>query len=137
MRIERWEDAIMAFVRCVQQDMEIGEAWANIGELVCCSTQTSFSVLKTRCNSHAAAALEPGVSRFNRGFEAETRKLEGPGEPYGGVLGAGSMARDGAAHEQPSGPSAAIAETYSYRRTAASRLHHVQYGPESCKNRSC
>ena len=33
MRLERWEDAIMAFVRCVQQDMEIGEAWANIGIL--------------------------------------------------------------------------------------------------------
>lgn len=31
MRLERWEDAIQSFVRCVQQDMEIGEAWANIG----------------------------------------------------------------------------------------------------------
>lgn len=31
MRLERWEDAVAAFVRCVQQDMEIGEAWANIG----------------------------------------------------------------------------------------------------------
>lgn len=33
MRIERWQEAIMSFVRCVQQDMEIGEAWANIGTL--------------------------------------------------------------------------------------------------------
>ena len=34
MRLERWDDAVMAFVRCVQQDMEIGEAWANIGILL-------------------------------------------------------------------------------------------------------
>jgi len=31
MRLDRWDDAIQSFVRCVQQDMEIGEAWANIG----------------------------------------------------------------------------------------------------------
>jgi len=33
MRLERWDDAIQSFVRCVQQDMEIGEAWANIGAI--------------------------------------------------------------------------------------------------------
>jgi tetratricopeptide (TPR) repeat protein len=33
MRIERWEEAVQAFVRCVQQDTEIGEAWANIGAI--------------------------------------------------------------------------------------------------------
>lgn len=33
MRIERWDEGIQAFVRCVQQDMEIGEAWANIGAI--------------------------------------------------------------------------------------------------------
>jgi tetratricopeptide (TPR) repeat protein len=31
MHLERWEMAVQSFVRCVQQDMEIGEAWANIG----------------------------------------------------------------------------------------------------------
>jgi tetratricopeptide (TPR) repeat protein len=33
MRLERWDDGVQAFVRCVQQDMEIGEAWANIGAI--------------------------------------------------------------------------------------------------------
>jgi tetratricopeptide (TPR) repeat protein len=33
MRLERWDEAIESFVRCVQQDMEIGEAWANIGAI--------------------------------------------------------------------------------------------------------
>lgn len=33
MRLERWEESLQAFVRCVQQDMEIGEAWANIGAI--------------------------------------------------------------------------------------------------------
>lgn len=33
MRIEKYDLAIDAFVRCVQQDMEIGEAWANIGAI--------------------------------------------------------------------------------------------------------
>jgi cytochrome c-type biogenesis protein CcmH/NrfG len=28
-----WEDSLQAFSRCVQQDMEIGEAWANIGAI--------------------------------------------------------------------------------------------------------
>ena len=31
MRLERWGEAVMSFTRCVQQDMEIGEAHANIG----------------------------------------------------------------------------------------------------------
>lgn len=31
MRLERYADAVLAFTRCVQQDMEIGEAYANIG----------------------------------------------------------------------------------------------------------
>jgi tetratricopeptide (TPR) repeat protein len=31
MRLERFGDAIMAFTRCIQQDNEIGEAYANIG----------------------------------------------------------------------------------------------------------
>jgi len=31
MRLELWDEAVQSFVRCVQQDMEIGEAWANIG----------------------------------------------------------------------------------------------------------
>ena len=33
MRLERWSDAITSFVRCVQQDCEIGEAWANMGAI--------------------------------------------------------------------------------------------------------
>ena len=33
MRLERWDDAVDSFVRCVQQDMELGEAWANIGAI--------------------------------------------------------------------------------------------------------
>lgn len=33
MRLEKYELAVDAFVRCVQQDMEIGEAWANIGAI--------------------------------------------------------------------------------------------------------
>ncbi|KAJ1420394.1 hypothetical protein B484DRAFT_453130 [Ochromonadaceae sp. CCMP2298] len=33
MRLEMWDDALQSFVRCVQQDMEIGEAWANIGAI--------------------------------------------------------------------------------------------------------
>eukprot|EP01039_Chlorochromonas_danica_P001651 gene1651-1803_t len=33
MRIERWEEGVQAFLRCVQQDEEIGEAWANIGAI--------------------------------------------------------------------------------------------------------
>ena len=33
MRLERWDEAVQSFVRCVQQDMEIGEAWANIGAI--------------------------------------------------------------------------------------------------------
>ena len=33
MRLERWEEAVQSFVRCVQQDMEIGEAWANMGAI--------------------------------------------------------------------------------------------------------
>lgn len=33
MRIERWEEGVQAFMRCVQQDSEIGEAWANIGAI--------------------------------------------------------------------------------------------------------
>eukprot|EP01034_Spumella_vulgaris_P023131 gene23131-29324_t len=33
MRLENWDEGVQAFVRCVQQDMEIGEAWANIGAI--------------------------------------------------------------------------------------------------------
>lgn len=33
MRLEEWDEGVQAFVRCVQQDMEIGEAWANIGAI--------------------------------------------------------------------------------------------------------
>ena len=33
MHLEKWLDAIESFQRCVQQDQEIGEAWANIGAI--------------------------------------------------------------------------------------------------------
>jgi tetratricopeptide (TPR) repeat protein len=33
MRYEAYDDALQAFTRCVQQDMEIGEAWANSGAI--------------------------------------------------------------------------------------------------------
>lgn len=33
MRLESWEEGVEAFVRCVQQDSEVGEAWANIGAI--------------------------------------------------------------------------------------------------------
>ena len=33
MRLERWSEGVESFVRCVQQDMEIGEAWANMGAI--------------------------------------------------------------------------------------------------------
>ena len=33
MRLEKWESALLSFSRCVQQDMEIGEAWANSGSI--------------------------------------------------------------------------------------------------------
>ena len=33
MRIESYDEALLAFSRCVQQDMEIGEAWANCGAI--------------------------------------------------------------------------------------------------------
>ena len=33
MRLESYDDALLAFGRCVQQDMEIGEAWANCGAI--------------------------------------------------------------------------------------------------------
>ena len=33
MHLERYDDAIFSFNRCVQQDEEIGEAWANIGAI--------------------------------------------------------------------------------------------------------
>jgi tetratricopeptide (TPR) repeat protein len=33
MQSERYADGIHAFSRCVQQDMEIGEAWANMGAI--------------------------------------------------------------------------------------------------------
>lgn len=33
MHIRDWKHALEAFTRCVQQDMEIGEAWANIGAI--------------------------------------------------------------------------------------------------------
>lgn len=31
MRLQKFDDAIISFNRCVQQDSEVGEAWANIG----------------------------------------------------------------------------------------------------------
>eukprot|EP01038_Epipyxis_sp_PR26KG_P010586 gene10586-14221_t len=33
MQLSNWDEGIQAFVRCVQQDMEIGEAWGNIGAI--------------------------------------------------------------------------------------------------------
>lgn len=33
IRLERYEDALHAFSRCIQQDQEIGEAWANCGSI--------------------------------------------------------------------------------------------------------
>lgn len=33
MRLETYDEALHAFTRCVQQDMEIGEAWANCGAI--------------------------------------------------------------------------------------------------------
>lgn len=33
MRLERWEEAVGAFVRCVQQDTDMPEAWNNIGAI--------------------------------------------------------------------------------------------------------
>lgn len=33
MRLNQFDDAILSFTRCVQQDGEIGEAWANIGAI--------------------------------------------------------------------------------------------------------
>ena len=33
MRIDNWVESLDAFVRCVQQDMEIGEAYANMGAI--------------------------------------------------------------------------------------------------------
>jgi tetratricopeptide (TPR) repeat protein len=33
MRLEDWDEAIHSFSRCVQQDSEIGEAWANMGAI--------------------------------------------------------------------------------------------------------
>jgi hypothetical protein len=61
MRIEKWEESIQAFVRCVQQDMEIGEAWANIGNQ---SVIMFFFVLSSsififcRCNIYEIKSLE-------------------------------------------------------------------------------
>ena len=33
MRLEAWPAALESFTRCVQQDLEVGEAWANIGAI--------------------------------------------------------------------------------------------------------
>lgn len=33
MRLERWNEGVKAFVRCIQQDEEVGEAWANMGAI--------------------------------------------------------------------------------------------------------
>jgi tetratricopeptide (TPR) repeat protein len=33
MRLEWWEEGLQAFVRCIQQDEEVGEAWANMGAI--------------------------------------------------------------------------------------------------------
>ena len=33
MRLEEWDQALEAFVRCVQQDMELFEAWGNMGAI--------------------------------------------------------------------------------------------------------
>jgi tetratricopeptide (TPR) repeat protein len=47
MRIDRFEEGIEAFSRCVQQDMEIGEAWANMGAIY----------MHTKCYTKAYSAL--------------------------------------------------------------------------------
>ena len=31
--VSDWPEALLSFTRCCQQDMEIGEAWANIGAI--------------------------------------------------------------------------------------------------------
>jgi len=33
MRLSQWDEALLAFSRCVQQDSEVGEAWANSGSI--------------------------------------------------------------------------------------------------------
>ncbi len=51
--------ALEAFGRCVQQDMEIGEAWANIGAIH----------MKQRAYKHALSALKVSGADSGRGFE--------------------------------------------------------------------
>ncbi len=51
--------ALEAFGRCVQQDMEIGEAWANIGAIH----------MKQRAYKHALSALKVSGADSGRKFE--------------------------------------------------------------------
>ena len=55
MRLEAYEEAIVAFTRCIQQDMEIGEAWANCGAIH----------MKMRRHSQAYASLTEAL-RYKR-----------------------------------------------------------------------
>jgi Flp pilus assembly protein TadD len=33
MHLENWEDSLEAFTRCIQQEPDMGEAWANLGAI--------------------------------------------------------------------------------------------------------
>jgi Flp pilus assembly protein TadD len=33
IHLEEWNEGLQCFTRCVQQDMEIGEAWGNMGAI--------------------------------------------------------------------------------------------------------
>lgn len=53
MHLEEWELGLEAFTRCVQQDMEIAEAWGNIGAIY----------MKTRSYAKAYPALHEALKQ--------------------------------------------------------------------------